>query len=96
MDEAPDRNKALGRVRFTILDILRAGRGIERTDGYVVLPQKLVDQVEEEIERLNEIERALEEVVQAYGRDLANNEVSTNAHATVPQAIDAARPLIDH
>lgn len=44
------------RLQFDVLDLLRASKGIERPDGYSVIPQDIMAQVEEEMLRLYEIE----------------------------------------
>lgn len=51
------------RLQFDVLDLLRAARGFDRPEGYAVIPQDILDQIEEEMERLYGIEQWAAELI---------------------------------
>ena len=65
------RQPSNGRTTFTLMDMIRALRGFRSPEGYVVIPNEIAEKIEDEIERLYD----LEETAGALAHEVANREL---------------------
>lgn len=56
-----------GRIQFTLIDMIRALQGFRSPEGYAVIPNDIVEQIKDEIERLYGVEEAAIELYQFVG-----------------------------